>query len=191
MISRLVERELERTDWAELRVIDDAPAQEIPNAVRGLLAATSEDEAKRWYWQLDNWCVVQGQLYDSAVPLVSVLLAALAGPIAPVARIPVADVLVEILRGESDPSEARRGNADLGQRARERARPGVWLAYALAADGDAAMRERAIFLYEAIDIEDDRVDAMLQVAESDDCPRVRELASELIGQRNDARSDGE
>lgn len=69
--------ELSRHDWSALRCAG-GPATDVPQELRGLLAATNGEERRKHYWKLDNNVVVQGNLYEAAVPVVSVLCAALA-----------------------------------------------------------------------------------------------------------------
>jgi hypothetical protein len=176
----LVEHALRAVAWAEFQVILGRPAADIPDRVRALLSATTEDEADKSYWTLDNHCVVQGQLFDSSVPLVSVLLAALASPIQAVARRRVADLLVEIVNGESDASEVARGNTELGLQARQSAASGLWLAYRLTADDDPETRWHSLYLVDALDRDRERVRALLEVAVSDPDAAVSEAARSLL-----------
>jgi hypothetical protein len=61
-------------------------AAAAPAALRGLLTATNRDEQQRYYWQLENVVVVQGNLFEAAVPVASVLCAALLDELTPAAR---------------------------------------------------------------------------------------------------------
>jgi hypothetical protein len=131
------------------------------------------------YWKLDNRVVVQGQLFDSAPMLVPALFAAATGPLAGPARRYLLDLLVEILTGESDQYEVARGRGQLGPEARRAASDDVWLAYSLAADAEAGVRERAVFIVHAIDRDRERVGRLLVAALSDSDGRVREFAAEL------------
>ena len=66
--------ELDRYDWGSLRTCAGTAA-EVPAAVAALVAATTEADAEHAYSEtsLDNEVVVQGNLFQAAVPLVSVL----------------------------------------------------------------------------------------------------------------------
>lgn len=175
----LVRHELDAVDWDALRVIDSKPASNVPEAVERLLATESETDAENAYWKLDNRVVVQGQLFDSAPPLVPALFAALSTSLTEANKTYVLDLLVEILAGESAQSEAARGKRHLGQNARHAAIEGLWLAYRLASDPESSVRERAIFIVHSIDPNRDRVARLLAAAANDPDVRVRRFATEL------------
>ena len=71
----LARREVERVDWPALPVMGDR-SSEVPASLVGLLGAKSREEAKSFYWRLENVVVVQGQLFEAAPAVVSVLMAA-------------------------------------------------------------------------------------------------------------------
>ncbi|MET8161228.1 hypothetical protein ABZT47_33135 [Sphaerisporangium sp. NPDC005289] len=131
------EVELNRHRWADLRVCEGR-ASAVPEAARGLMAAKSADEAEQYYWQLENRVVVQGQLYNSAPPLVSVLTAALLDELERPAKIGILDLLYQIVSGESHPDEVGAGNPDLGWRCRHKAREGIWVFYRELLIGESA-----------------------------------------------------
>src|SRR5256885_12610401 len=83
--------EIERYNWSILRASGNASG--VPHAIRSLLAAASEDEADRWYWKIDNTVIVQGALYEAALPTIRCLIVGL--PIcSPYARERVLELLV-------------------------------------------------------------------------------------------------
>ncbi|MEU9335747.1 hypothetical protein AB0D49_21615 [Streptomyces sp. NPDC048290] len=120
--------EIGRVAWQQYRTAGDRSAQ-VPDALRALAAAVTEDDAFGAYWGLENVVVIQGQLYSAAVPTVSVLLAALLDELSPDARDLVLELLQQIVRGEAEKEEAALGDADLGDRCRAAAREGLWLVY--------------------------------------------------------------
>ncbi|MET7460418.1 hypothetical protein [Nonomuraea sp. NPDC005501] len=93
-----------------------------------MLAATTADEVERYYWQLENRAVVQGQLYSAAPPLTSVLIAALLDDIARPARIGALDLLYQLVKGTPHPDEAE-SHPNLGEECRARAYEGIWILY--------------------------------------------------------------
>jgi hypothetical protein len=128
MVGRsLASIEVERYDWSSLAVCGGS-AQEIPRAVEAMLASSDADEVERYYWQLENRAVVQGQLYSAAPPLVSVLIAGLQDKIARPARIGALELLYQLITGTSHPEEAASHPA-LGEECQERAREGIWIFY--------------------------------------------------------------
>ncbi|WP_175410377.1 hypothetical protein [Streptomyces sp. TRM64462] len=120
--------EIDRVDWAAFRVLGGG-AHEVPEALRRLVAARSEDEAWEAYWRLENAVVVQGALHSAALPAVGVLLAALLDELSADARDLVLELLRQITAGEADGDEVACGNGDLGPRCRDAARKGLWLLY--------------------------------------------------------------
>lgn len=122
----MVEIELSRHDWASLPA-SGGNADGVPTAVRGLLAAVDGEEARKFYWQLDNRVVVQGQLFESAVHLVPVLCAALTQELHPAARHWVLELLFQTTGDEPDDGGIEPGS--LADRSRAAAREGIWLFY--------------------------------------------------------------
>jgi hypothetical protein len=118
--------ELSRHDWGSLATVEGT-ADGVPAAVAALVAATTREQAKHVYSEssLDNVVVVQGNLYQAAVPLVSVLCAALADELPVAAHQQVLRLIAEIVGGDTHVSETE----DLAVLARERARAGLWLFY--------------------------------------------------------------
>ncbi|WP_236239993.1 hypothetical protein [Streptomyces sp. CC228A] len=142
--------EIERVDWASFPILGDRP-EAVPESLRRLISAVTEDEAMDAYWGLENVVVVQGQLYGAALPTVPVLLAALLDDLSADARDLVLELLFQIVAGEADEEEAARGNVDLGDRCRAAARQGLWLVYR---ELGTRRRETAVAVLERI--EDDK-----------------------------------
>ena len=116
--------ELERHDWSRLRAAGSA--ERVPQALAALRDASSAEEAERAYWRIDNTVVVQGALYEAALPAVVCLLEVLQRS-TPVARPFVLELLVQIGSGEPAPVEREQGNADLSARCRRELSRGVAL----------------------------------------------------------------
>jgi hypothetical protein len=182
----LARYELDSVDWTDQRVIEGRDSADIPTAVGELLAATSEADAEDAYWMLDNRVVVQGQLFEAALPLVPVLLAALTDSLPAFVRVRLADVLVEIMKGTPDETELARGNSDLAERIKRAAGPGLWLMYSLCLDPNPLLRQRGLFLADATDLDRDRVHAVIEHAIHDPDQSVRSVAGELSRSRDRA-----
>lgn len=128
MRERLATVEIRRHAWAKLRVADNRPL-DVPEYLEGLIESSTEDDAEGYYWGLENEVVVQGQLFDAAVPVVSVILAALGDELSRPARLWLLELLFQIVNGESHADEVEHGVADLGERCRTVAREGLWTLY--------------------------------------------------------------
>ena len=124
----LAQMEIQRTRWEEFREIS-GPAQEIAASLENLLASETPEEAEKRYWGLENHVVVQGQLYSSALPVVSVIMAGLCAEPSRHVRISLLELLFQIVSGESHEDEVAAGRPDLGDECRELARSGLWLLY--------------------------------------------------------------
>jgi hypothetical protein len=184
----LTRYELDAVDWPDQRVIEGRDGADIPGAVDKLMAARSEADAEAAYWMLDNRVVVQGQLFEAALPLVPVLLAALTDPLPAFVRVHLADLLIEITRGTPDETELARGNSDLAERIKRAARAGLWLIYSLCFDPNPQVRERGLFLAHATDPDRDRLGAVIEHALHDHAQSVRAVAGELSRSRDCNRS---
>lgn len=157
----LAEIELSRYDWSALRCACGS-ATGVPQALRGLLAAATWDERQKHYWQLDNNVVVQGNLYEAAVPVVGVLCAALAeGGLSSAAHSGVVELLSQLVGGEPHGSEIVRGRGDLDVLVKEVARPAVWLLYRELAAGHSDL---ANMILETLDPDTERYRFFLAAA---------------------------
>lgn len=119
-------REIDLSDWSRLR---DAcgEAGHVADSLRKLLRAATPEEAEAIYWELENHVVVQGQLFQSALAVVPVLLAALVDPSPRHVRVSVMELLFQIVSGVPHVSEVELGNVSLGEDCRQIAREGKWL----------------------------------------------------------------
>jgi hypothetical protein len=130
----LARKEIERHDWRSLRDAHDALGDHemsalVPDSLRDLLCSQTSEDAHRYYWDLENVIVVQGQLYEAAVPAVSVLMAGLLDGVAPEADAYVLELVYQLVAGESAEYEVSHGNPYLGEACRAAAREGLWLLY--------------------------------------------------------------
>ncbi|MBB5889178.1 hypothetical protein ACFFS4_30475 [Kutzneria kofuensis] len=157
--------ELSRHDWGSLRTVHGT-ADGVPAAVAALVAATTEAEAEHIYSEtsLDNVVVVQGNLFEAAVPLVSVLCAALADEMPVAAHSEVLRLIAEIVRGDTHCSEIEAGRPDLPEQAQELARAGLWLFYRELLHGSAANAEYAEEILDYVETDRARYELFLAQA---------------------------
>jgi len=172
-------RILSLTDWSSLRELS-GDARRVPEAVEALAAADSEAAADKAYWRLDNRVVVQGQLFESALPLVPVLLALLAGDLAEPARASILELLFQIAAGEPDESELLHGNQDLGVRCKTEVAKGLWLFYVDLLRPIPAVRRLALELIGESENDEKRLLAILSdIIASEESSDFRALAVTL------------
>ena len=141
----LIDAEIARPNWAAFREAD-GPASGIPNSLRRLIKSTTNQEADAAYWELENHVFVQGRIYDSALPTVSVILAALVNPYCQnlvVCRL--LDLLFYILRGVPDHDMPE----DLNDKCKTAAREGLWMLYRIYQEG--GQEEAAAGVIELLD----------------------------------------
>ncbi len=120
--------EVQRIDWGTFREAGGAPHL-LGRSLENLLASKTPEEAEKRYWELENHVVVQGQLFSSAMPVISVILASLCDERPRYVRISLLELLFQIVSGEAHESEVSSGRPDLGEECRELARTGLWLLY--------------------------------------------------------------
>ena len=132
----LAELELDRWDWSGLRQATGG-ASHVPAAIRALLSSASPDDLDEPYWLLENHVVSQGRLYQAALPVVSVLIAALTCADRPIwVRTGLLDLLFQLVNGTADESEVGIGEQDLALACKQAARQGLWVLYRELMDGD-------------------------------------------------------
>jgi hypothetical protein len=102
--------EVERYDWSRLRAMGSA--SEVPEAISALRRATSAQEAERAYWRIDNVVVVQGALFEAAIPTTTCVVSALY-QCSEAARPLMLELLVQLGSGEPDPGEIMAGNGGI------------------------------------------------------------------------------
>lgn len=103
--------ELDRHNWPNLRC-QDGDASHIPAALADLVNALSSEDVKRAYWRIDNYVIVQGALYEAAVPTASCLVAVM--PRCTSAALTWAlELMVQLGNGETAPEEKQIASNDL------------------------------------------------------------------------------
>ncbi len=124
----LAQIEIQRINWRAFREAGGAP-RALGSSLENLLASETPGDARKRYWKLENHVVVQGQLFTSAIPVISVILASLCDERPRHVRISLLELLFQIVSGEAHESEVSFGRPDLGEECREVARAGLWLLY--------------------------------------------------------------
>ncbi len=101
-------------------------AGSVPDDIDRMLRAENEDDADSAYWMIDNHVVVQGQLFESALPTGRTVARAICEGNPTVFGLGRAlDLLVEIAAGEAHHFEVELGNEYLGDACRDVLRPVV------------------------------------------------------------------
>jgi hypothetical protein len=95
--------ECERYDWSRLDAAQGTSASIVPEALEALRTATSEDAAREAYWRLDNTVVVQGRLFEAALPTAACIITILGSSTSEVARVRLVELLEQISGGETQP----------------------------------------------------------------------------------------
>ncbi|WP_157902826.1 hypothetical protein [Streptomyces jeddahensis] len=160
-MSRLVRAEIGRFDWGQLRCGCGGTAEHVPGTFERLVEAESAEETLGA--DLEGHLEVQGELFEVAVPAVSVILAALADPLCDTSRNYLLSVLWRVVLGEAHPSEAALGRTHLAQECHLRAREGLPLIFREALAGDS---ETAVEILEFVDLDEKRVDYYRQAAQN-------------------------
>lgn len=135
--------EIQSYHWSSLRANGDSAA--IPAALVALQHASSEQDALRAYWQIDNVVVVQGALFEAALPTANALLIGLTSCTL-TARPHLLELLVQLTSGETAPSEIDHGNDQLAARCRGVLPGGLSVLLALLESGGPAEREHCVDL---------------------------------------------
>jgi hypothetical protein len=104
--------EFERYDWSQLRA--SRTARDVPSAINALLGASNEEDADRAYWKIDNVVVVQGSLFEAAIPTTACLLVGLV-QCNEIARPRVLELLVQLTAGEDSPEEVKLGRQGIAE----------------------------------------------------------------------------
>lgn len=155
--------ECDRHDWTHLRAMVNARL--IPHALERFQTCANEQEADRAYWMIDNNAIVQGSLYEAALPATTCLVIALANA-SSVARPKILELLQQLGSGRPDPSEMAIGNDQLQQACLRELSKGLALYFSilesgvqderilcidllgLCATSDSSLNEQVIWYYE-------------------------------------------
>jgi hypothetical protein len=144
-MTSVFEAELARHDWAAFACGCGRTAAHIPATFKAIL----DYEGQTGGPSLTDHVEVETNLFAAAVPAVSVMLAALSGPISAYAREEFLNSLWYISTGEPDPSEDQQGATLLAETCRERMREGIWTLYQVAFSKRHA--ETALEILEIVD----------------------------------------
>jgi len=135
MRSVLADKQLDWVPWGDLRS-GNGDAQHVGEDLRMLLFAegSADDGA---YERLENMVEAQGDLFQCAPAVVSVIVAAVAEGSIPAANLaPSLDVLGRIVAGHADQSEVALGNSDLREQCHAEAMKGYWSLLRVACERD-------------------------------------------------------
>ncbi|TNH22816.1 hypothetical protein FHG89_28295 [Micromonospora orduensis] len=117
-----------RQDWETIRCGCPRGARHVPGSFADLVRAQSEDEVQAR--GLVNDVEIQGMLFEAAVPVTSMIIAALAEERLSIpARRALLDLLATFVDGESYYTEALEGRPALEEACREVARSGLGVLY--------------------------------------------------------------
>jgi len=142
-MARAVRAELDRFDWGRLRCACGGSAEHVPDLFRRLLEAETGDELPGA--DLEGHLIDRGGLFEAAVPGVSVILAALAGPLPDAVREYLVTFLWHLVAGDPHPVEEAHGRTHLDRECQLRAREGLAVILREAVSGE---RETAIDILE-------------------------------------------
>jgi len=161
----LVEVVLGVVDWGRQRTGAVGAGDVVPTALGGLIAADTDEDALRSYWELDNRVVVQGQLFEAAVALIPALLAGLLANLKEPARYWLMELMMQIADGESHSSER---DPNLGDAARSGLMEGLWVIYAQMEQDSPRVRATAVDLVARLDPQRERASAIVQAQLAED-----------------------
>ncbi|MGW5365477.1 hypothetical protein [Actinopolymorpha pittospori] len=131
----LADKQLRLIPWANLRA-GGGDAGRVGTDLRMLLFAegAADDGA---YERLENEVEAQGDLFQCAPAVASVIIAAVAEGSIPAANLATAlDVLGRVVAGHADRSEVAAGNGDLRGQCHAEAMKGYWSLLRVAAERD-------------------------------------------------------
>ncbi|MCK6590078.1 MAG: hypothetical protein HUU21_01245 [Polyangiaceae bacterium] len=131
--------EIQRTDWSRLR------ADRVPEALRALHCAASDQEASLAYSSIESAVVAQGALYEAAVPTTACLISVLQR-CTPAARPYILELLVQLGTGEPAPSEIMAGAHGLQDRCKVELAKGFCIYLNILEDGSEKERTLCIEL---------------------------------------------
>ncbi|MGI5457126.1 hypothetical protein ACQEWB_28980 [Streptomyces sp. CA-249302] len=115
---RLIDVEIGRHDWSALECGCGKAAAHLADDLLRLAAAQSSHEARALH--IDDHALIQSFPQEPAVPVTSVLMAALAGDLSDGARLVCLDLLGRLVDTDDE---------DSAQACQEIARQGLWLLY--------------------------------------------------------------
>ena len=174
-MDRNAEDLLNAISWENLHT-SHGDASAVPAAVRLLAGAATREETDVAYWQLDNVVVVQGQVFDSALALIPVLLTLLGGELNDPISARVLDLLFELQGGDLHEDEIRRNNVSLGDRCTDALAGGLPLYWESLGSEDALVRRTATDLIGSLEPDANRRTLALERSATDSDVAVRKSA---------------
>ncbi|MFD4562147.1 hypothetical protein ACFWP5_48950 [Streptomyces sp. NPDC058469] len=144
-----IDVEVSRYDWSALRCGCGKTAEHLADDLLRLAAAQSREEAQAL--RIEDHALIQSFPQEPAVPVTSVLMAALAGDLSDGARIQCLDLLIRLVDTDDDES------ADMCQQI---ARQGLWGLYRdMWSGASRALVGYAYEILQVIETEEDRLRA--------------------------------
>lgn len=141
----------ERIDWASLRCGCGNTGAHIPETFARLLVAGTPHEMADA--SLEGHVYVQSLLFEVAVPVTSMIVAALSEGTSEAVHNRLLDELISCVGGESHWSEVEAGAPDIEVDCQVAAREGIWTLYQEYATGRASM---ARMILDAVDTDRER-----------------------------------
>ncbi|MFE3036897.1 hypothetical protein ACFXKY_35245 [Streptomyces canus] len=151
MVARSSLIQAERVDWASLRCGCGKTGAHIPETFASLLVAGMPQEMANAY--LEGHVYIQSLLSEVAVPVTSMIMAALGEETSEAVRLRLIDELISCVGGESHWTEVGAGAPELEVDCQIVAREGIWTLNQEYATGRASM---ARMILDAVDIDRDR-----------------------------------
>ncbi|MFJ4481842.1 hypothetical protein ACIP3D_05825 [Streptomyces longwoodensis] len=137
----------ERVDWASLRCGCGKTGAHIPETFAHLLEASNSAEMAEA--SLEGHVYIQSLLFEVAVPVTSMIVAALNEETSEAVRIRLLDELISCVGGESHWTEVEAGAPELETDCQIAAREGIWTLYAEYATGRASMARMVLDVVDA------------------------------------------
>ncbi|MEU3508450.1 hypothetical protein ABZ733_11065 [Streptomyces longwoodensis] len=137
----------ERVDWASLRCGCGKTGAHIPETFARLVEASNSVEMAEA--SLEGHVYVQSLLFEVAVPVTSMIVAALNEETSEAVRIRLLDELISCVGGESHWTEVEAGAPELEIDCQIAAREGIWTLYAEYATGRASMARMVLDVVDA------------------------------------------
>ncbi|MFE1768191.1 hypothetical protein ACFW81_28735 [Streptomyces angustmyceticus] len=156
---KLVEIEIDRHDWAQLRCACGQPASHVAADLLKMARADGESEIDAEVLEGHAW--TSAALFEPALPAVSVALAALADDVSSVSRRIFSELLLLLLAGEGQATYLAHEGRDLIAECTVAAKSGIWLLYAEVISGRCV--DTASNSYEALTLIEEDVDRLDRV----------------------------
>ncbi|CAM5619637.1 hypothetical protein [Streptomyces canus] len=141
----------ERVNWASLRCGCGKTGAHIPETFASLLEATTPREIAEA--TLEGHVYIQSLLFEVAIPVTSLVVAALHEEVSDEVRVELLDNLAACVGGESHWTEIEAGSPELEIDCQIAAREGIWTLYQEYATGRAST---ARMLLDAVDADRER-----------------------------------